>query len=740
MRRVLTTYLGLGLLLAPVPLLNVLQVESAAVVALASFFVAGLSAVGTFRDETVSWVGVLGRQEAALLVPLFILLFAQFWAPNCTVAQGLLFYALFPGVTVVLAVALAYALQGLDVPRPGLVLGAMGLGIVVAGPLYDLGLHPQFYTYNHVFGGVLGPIYDEQLAVRPGLFAFRGLTLLWAGVAILGGRWGRGQRHPWLLMVGVGAIVAVYTFAGPLGINTPAWVLQERLGGHTRTAHFDLYYDPARVDTATARTLAQTHEAQYDWVRGRLGLSRDSTGPRIQSYIYPNPDVKGRLTGARTTSVSPVWLATPQVHMLRSEVSRSLGHELAHVASRPYGLPGINASWAPGLVEGWAVALEPPSPGPVPDDLVLTAATSDTTTSLRAEAEAIANRLSPLGFWTGRGAVSYATMGSFVGFLLDQYGPDKLKEVYAWGSFDTVYGRSIQELAHEWASHLHRRPAVARDAHDVVRRQFTRPSIFEAECPHYVPAAQQHLQQARRAARERDTTRMVEHLDQALELRPQLAEAHEARARIRLARGQIEAVRKQLDTLAAPIRTPSLRRALADARVLGGAVQAARAHYAEARAHLPGFAHGRRARLLLRDAVADRPGVVRVLVSSDSAATQARRLEAGQPSAPAVRVWRGLRWMDAHRYGAAFSVWKALSASPVRTARPQEWHRAWRLQQVAWSAESALAAGRTDEARRWATRAAQQARRLGDLGRTALFAWWSTRAEEGPSGVPEPPP
>ncbi|MFB6098674.1 MAG: tetratricopeptide repeat protein, partial [Salinibacter sp.] len=681
----LAVYFGLGLLLAPVPLLNVLQVESAAVVAFVAFFVAGNAALRAFARTSRSVPRVLGRQEAALLVPLGVLLVAQFWAPNCTVAQGLLFYALFPGVTVVLAVSIAYALRGTSLSHPHLALAGIGMGIVVAGPLYDLGLHPQFYTYNHVFGGVLGPIYDEQLAVRPGLFVFRGLTLLWAGAAVLLGLRLRGRGPKWALPLCALAIGGVYFFSAPLGINTPAWYLQKQLGGHTRTAHFDLYYDAEAVDEATAEALAQAHEARYDWVRRRLSLGNQRPEGRIESYIYPNPEVKARLTGARTTSVTPVWLSTPQMHLLRSRVAESLGHELAHVLSRPYGLPGVRVSWAPGLIEGWAVALEPPSPAPSPDDLVLTAAVSDTMTSLTATARAVASRLSPWGFWTGRGAVSYATMGSFVQYLLDRFGPGKLKRVYAWGNFETVYGQSLRSLAEAWAAHLRRTAWVARDAHALVARRFTRPSLFEEKCPHYVPPARRHLQAARAAARRRDTTEMVRHLKRALARRPTYAAAHEQLARVRLARGHAAAVRRQLDTMRTR-RTVGLRVSLADARAMEGATDSARALYAEARARTPHYAHGLRARLTLRDAVAARSRVVRILVSGDSAAMQARRLAALDTRDPAVRAWRGLRAMAAHDYETAMNVWSRV-ASPVAPDRPRGWTRAWAIQHAAWAAK-----------------------------------------------------
>lgn len=728
MRRVVAAYLGLGLLLAPVPLLNVLQAEAAAVVALVAFFVSGWSALWSFGTEAASFRHVLGRQQAAVLVPLGTLLLAQFWVPNCTVGQGLLFYVLFPGVTVVFAVSLAYGLQGMALSRPGLVLSGIGLLIVVGGPLYDLGLHPQFYTYNHVFGGVLGPIYDEQLAVRPGLFVFRGLTLLWAAMAVLVGRWLRGHQPQWAFLACVLAIGAMYAFSAPLGINTPTWHLQEQLGGHTRTTHFDLYYDAEQIDSAAAADLAAMHEARYEWVRRRLNLGAAEEKPRVQSYIYPNPDVKGRLTGARTTSVTPVWLSTPQVHLLRTRVEQSLGHELAHVVSRPYGLPGLRASWAPGLVEGWAVALEPPSPSPSPDDLVLTATTSDTATTLNTEAHAVANRLSPWGFWTGRGAVSYATMGSFVRYLLDQYDPNRLKRVYAWGNFEAVYGQSLRTLAEGWAAHLRRSSVVARDAHDVVARRFTRPSLFETECPHYVPPARRHVQEVQRAARRRDTTEMIAHLNRALARQPRFAAAHESLARIRLAQGQERRVRRQLDTLAATVRTVGLRVSLADARALEGETTRARALYADAYSRTPTYALDLRARLMLRDATAHRPALLRRLVSGDSAAVQAQRLAAMEEPGVAGQVWQAVRWMDAKEYRSALPLWRR-AASPVRPDRPREWHRTWPIQRAAWGMKAALRTGSTEAARRWARRGHRIARSIGARERADVFEWGAALAD-----------
>ncbi|MGI9175905.1 MAG: hypothetical protein ACR2GR_11365, partial [Rhodothermales bacterium] len=190
---VLALYVAVSVLLWPWPVFGLLHAESAAVVAAVAFFGAGLSALQLFqKGAPFGWV--LGRHEAALAVPWALLTLSLLWRPNCGYLQGLLFFALFPVISVMLAVALAFALSAMPWRRKKMLFCGIGGAIMLFAPLYDLGLHPQFYVYNHVFGGVLGPIYDEELALRPGLFWFRGLTLLWASLAYFVGReWGRGK-------------------------------------------------------------------------------------------------------------------------------------------------------------------------------------------------------------------------------------------------------------------------------------------------------------------------------------------------------------------------------------------------------------------------------------------------------------------------------------------------------------------------------------------------------------------
>jgi tetratricopeptide (TPR) repeat protein len=728
-----------------VPLLNVLHAESSAVVALVAFFASGWAALSAFQ-RGAPLLRVWGRQVAALAVPLALLTVSALWAPNCAYLTGLMLYGLFPGVTVAFAVALAYALSGTGWPRPHLLVGAVGVAIAAGGPLYDLGLHPQFYTYNHVFGGVLGPIYDEQLALRPGLFAFRGLTLLWAGVLVGVGRSLRGGLSAGtraLAVAGVLLIGAAYLFSARLGFNTPAWYTQEQLGGHVRTAHFDLYYDPAATSRAEVEALADAHEYHHARLHDRLDLDPGEGPGRIESYLYPNETVKARLTGARRTSVAPVWLPDAQVHLLRSAAGASLGHELAHLMGRPFGIAGLGASWAVGLVEGWAVALEAPSGAPSPDALVAVAAATDTTGALADEAEAVAARLSPLGFWTARGAVSYAAMGSFVRFLLDRYGAERLRRVYAWADFQAAYGRSLDQLAREWAFHLRRRASVPRAAYDVVARRFSQPSLFETRCPHHVPPHRRQLQAGEQALAAGDTAAARVRLREALRLEPRSAAAHRRLARLRIADGRVGAALAQLDSLAPARRTVGTRLARADALAIAGRADSARSAYLAALERVPASLKALQARIRLRDAVAGRPDAVRVLAGGARDSVQARRLRRLAREAEdgrAVWAWAALRHRAAYAPGRALDAWKRVTGSPLAPSRPPAWHRAWALQQKGWEARAEYEAGGYARAEAAARRAAARYRAYGAAAPAAAMDALARRAAwaAGPEGRVEP--
>jgi len=680
--RIYLAYAVVGVALWPIPLLNVLHVESSAVVAAAAYFISSWAAATSFTPATTP--GEAARTGIRLLpptlVPAGLLTVSMLWAPNCAYLTGAGLYLLFVPVSAVLGGAVAYGITASSSGRHVLRVALVGLIVMVAGPVYDLGFHPQFFTYNHVFGGVLGPIYDEQLAIRPGLFWFRGVTVLWIVVAVVLGARLRGfgtGRWTAIGVVAAGFLGLSYLFAPNLGVTVTESHLKKALPGTLQTDHFEIHYETTAHEPAEVRSWALQQEFAYDQLAERLQTDI-AKSERILTFVYPSPDVKARLTGARQTSVAPVWLGRAQSHLLVERLEASFQHELAHLFGRPFGLPGLRASWSVGLVEGWAVALEPPSLAPSPDDLVRAARGR---TGLGTDLpDAVAARLSPAGFWTDRGAVSYTTMGSFVSYLLERYGPERLKAVYARADFQRVYGRSVRDLAAEWSDTLSGSTPIDADAGGTADRWFARPSLFETRCPHYVPPYRRRIQEADRQLASGDTSAAVTNLERALHLEPRSASAHIRRARIRLAQDvRADTVLAGLADLPTEWHTPGVDVVRGDALVLAGRPDSAATLYDRAVSAVPPYRVDQRVaiwvrRLSVRDSI-----LMRNVVGGGPAverAEQVLRWTASSPRAPdatgRAKLWAALLYDAAHRPDASASHWASLIPLPEQ---PEDWER-----------------------------------------------------------------
>lgn len=478
-----------------VPLFNRLHVESAAVIAATAFFTAGLGTLRRLRHERdrrgtgskPSLASVPYAQQFAYpLVAAAWLTISALWAPNCDILRGAMLFATFVLPSVAFGMAVAVFVHWRAGGRRWLLV-AFGVAVMMAGPIYDYGFHPQFYTYNHVFGGVLGPIYDDELVIRPGIFLFRLFTFAWAGL-LVGLAWGRWR----LAVASVALLIAGYSQAGPLGINTSQAYLEKQFSARVNGDGYALFHYDTNDNELMSDSLVNGMRDEMDWQMHRLdSLLGVRPEDIVRVFAWPSADERARHTGARYTSVAPVWLDVPQIHVVKDQFSRFASHELVHVFSREFGLPVIRASTMAGLVEGLAVAFESPDGSPSAHHLVAAAHGGDSDLGRR-----LGRALTPSGFWTGRGAVSYTVSGSFVQWLGMAYGVDRLRRVYPNADFEGVYGKKAVDLAAQWQQYLKRLPVLARTAGREARRSFGRLSLFEKQCPHYVPPRLRALREA----------------------------------------------------------------------------------------------------------------------------------------------------------------------------------------------------------------------------------------------------
>ncbi len=702
-------FTGVSLAMWPIPLLNRLHVESAAVLATAAFFLGGLAALAIFRDQRRVLSGrqvwqVLRGRLGILVLPLVLMLIPMAWAPNCGWPAGTGFFLLFVPISSLGGVSAAAVLHRLGGRRPRGGLLLLGVLILAMGPLWDLGLHPQFYTYNHVFGGVLGPIYDEQLAVRTGLFVFRVLTVLWALAGLL---WASG--HAFRAVAILGLVALVYVFSGRLGINTGYEDLQRSLPGVVETPHFRFHYDPSREEPSAIHRMAEMAEFEYQ----RISVSLETE--ILQTtwvFLYPDADTRASLTGARYTSVAPVWLAEPQVHVESGSFEALFPHELVHAFSREFGLPGLRASPAVGLVEGLAVALEPASSRPGPDHLVLASVTA---TGIDPSL-ALAGALSPWGFWTGRGGVSYTVTGSFVSWLLSTYEVSRFKEAYQSGDLASAYGVATEKLVSRWMASLQARTWVDAESVRRARTRLGAPSLFERTCPHYRPPAIRLLDQARTFRTRGDSLGASRATSRAMALAPQDPAVVTAWVLDRKAAGDLAALGDTLlerDPERLPVTAAVVR---SDCIAAGGDAVRAGEAYRAILARLPGYAREEGLAVALRLAAVGDPAVASWLLGHRPAAaaqtTAAAPTPAAAPSTPAPAPTPSAG--QALRHLSPGGTPDSLSVHPP-PGLPPRFRASWPALRSLAIARGAYRNGEYERAAEYATEAARAFRRMGDL-------------------------
>ena len=372
----------------------------------------------------------------------------------------------------------------------GFLLASLG---VTFWPLY---FGPQLYAYNHFLGYVPGPLYDEALSITWSLWWFRLETVLWAGLlwvltaSMLSMREGRLTRphfRPWelLLVVAMSAGIVVLERRAPeLGFRMTYRHLERELGGARETEHFLIAY-PRGTESLQVHRLERELEFRHAQISTFLG-----GGPkeRIHVFFYKSPEQKAELVGAGQTQVAKPWRLE-----LHADAPGSLKHELAHVMASPYGSGPFRVTtryglWpSMGIVEGMAVAADDPA-----DELTL----HQWAAGMRRQklAPDVRTIVRPQGFFLEAPARAYTVVGSFLRYLAETHGPEKLRALYERGDFETSYGRSLDALATEWEKTVDALPLDEGQVAQAFAR-FRQRSLFARPCAREVASLRVEAQE-----------------------------------------------------------------------------------------------------------------------------------------------------------------------------------------------------------------------------------------------------
>lgn len=424
---------------------------------------------------------------APLAIPFVALWVGALFITNCDPWLGLAYWALIPGISVANGVMVG-CVAGLLEPRWQRYLAGL-LIVLAAVALFaaQLALEPPIVGFQIFLGYFSGSIYDEALALPPAFVAYRVINLiLIAGLlALFESIWRvrTGRYAGWATVVALalllGGTVAWFD-REEAGVDLKSETIAEALGGRIETEHFVIFYPAEQGFEERAEDIAEDHEFRYAELKAFFETDPVALhGKKVRSYVYPDRERKGAMMGGRRTQVAKLWLH--EIHILWREYGdHMLAHELAHVFTEPFGTGPLRLStrWGVGinmgLVEGIATAADWPHRTMTPHEAAASLRRLDRAPSIR-------ELLGASGFWTQSSSRAYTMVGSFIRFVVDEYGIDKLKKAYGRGEFKAAYGKSLDELVSEWEVFI---DALELDEQTMSRAKFIydRPSIFQKVC------------------------------------------------------------------------------------------------------------------------------------------------------------------------------------------------------------------------------------------------------------------
>jgi hypothetical protein len=474
----LTAILIINLVLLGFPLTNVFGYEFSVINSLLLTLLSGIYSIYFFHSSLPNKYEIFSKELLTslilfLVVPFCISVVNSLINGFCSFWDGLFFYLVITLPSILIGSALgAVSLYFINRFQVALfIILYIGILSIIAFEIY---FYPQIYVYNPILGFFPGTIYDEGIVVSGKLVLYRLFNIIFFGfiffasVKQLCSKKKKINKSLTLITIVIAGLF--YLFSSDLGYSTTANSLANALGRTITTKHFVIHYDK-RLNNEQIKMLALNHEYYYQKLTEYFKSDVDE---KINSFIFYDDDQKKELFGSKNADVAKPWLN--QIYFAHENWDHTLKHELAHCFSATFGagIFKLAAGFNPLLIEGIAESAD----GNYDDNDLHYMAALAYNSGYKVDLE---NLLTKTGFYSNPSSISYIYAGSFVKFLIDNYGIKKFKEYYLTGEYTSSYGVEIQNTLKMYYTFLenYKAPISSDEAH----YYYGRKSLLQKVCP-----------------------------------------------------------------------------------------------------------------------------------------------------------------------------------------------------------------------------------------------------------------
>jgi len=471
----------LNFALINLPLANVFGYEFSAINAIAISFLSGiyiLASLKIFEGRYSNLTSLIKGLSLLLPVPFIISIINSVFIGFCSFYDGLLFYIIITVPSILVGGALGIISFAVVTKFRWLVFIFLFFAVLVIA-FFEIYFNPQVYLFNPIFGYFPGTIYDEGISVDLKLFFYRLLnSIFFSGILILlnNSLINRKVKAIVWRRISYTLVVAAifYLFLSPVwGYSTTFSRLKNELPVMVETEHFTIYAD-RRIEESTLRFIAVNQEYFYQKLSDFLSEEFDE---KINSFIFKSSLQKKYLFGSGNADVAKPWQNS--VYVSFDTWENSLEHEIAHCFAGKFswGIFKVAADFNPALIEGIAEACD----GFYDEMNIHFLASIAHKNNYKAS---ISNLFSGFSFFGNVSGLSYIYSGSFIKFLIEQYGVNKAKQYYRTNDFEKSYDIKITKVETDYGEFLNTFTETKWTAS--ANYYFGRQPLIHKVCPRYI--------------------------------------------------------------------------------------------------------------------------------------------------------------------------------------------------------------------------------------------------------------
>ena len=249
--------------------------------------------------------------------------------------------------------------------------------------------------------------------------------------------------------------------------------LEEHLSSKVESEHFIIHADK-RIEKDKLKLITLDQEFYYQQLKEYF---KEEPKTKINSYIFYDSQQKKKLFGSGAADVAKPWLNSVYVSIDTWE--NTLKHEIAHCFTAGFGsgIFKLASGFNPALIEGVAEAADGIYHG---NDIHYLASLAYKN-KYRVNLSSV---FSSFSFFGSVSTLSYIYSGSFIKYLVDEFGVQKVKDFYRRGDFNKAFATNIDSVIDDYNLFLD--TLTIYSTKEKANYYFGRKALISKVCPRYV--------------------------------------------------------------------------------------------------------------------------------------------------------------------------------------------------------------------------------------------------------------